>query len=726
MKVKVAVFSGLLYMTSFLATMVFISSSALFVNHIGASSVSKVIIMFGLITPLVIFVLQSFYSLVKKYEYVFILYIAIFITGLLITCYLSVTGAKDLSYWMFYVLGFSGYSLNKIVSWNLAGRYFNVVDSRKYFPILTAFQEGGSITSALLINFVITNAAIVTYVKTGSIALIGIFAVFLFLLTPKAQAFKANHCFKAHKKTSAYMVNHFKFLKKYKVFIFLAGMFLITILFEQFMTYELNMTFGEQFDSVAKISKAFALYKICESSFVIFANVFLGRIMNRYVQLGNIFIIYAVVLFFAMAVLNVSSFWLFVPIVSFARHCSKYFMFMPSYEQALNSLDSSMRIALKSFFEGVLVPIFICVSGFALMAFSSPHALKYLNVMLQAMAVVMIVLAIYFKKKYIKFHINRLASGAKELVVKSIQALGENKNYDAVAPLMDVLTSAESMVIKKNVILSFGRIRIKDLLETLYKEAKNEQEEIQIAAFESLSKHDSFLVQRFLIDLIQGGVCRSLASRMSLIKILYNSLGSAMVPILLPYLNNDDSRIVANTIEAMEPISDKRIIEILTPYLDNQNRRVKGNAIIVLYKFRSKRQLCMDALMNLYNSSDAIDRNTFLYVVGRLKLKKYKKYLANFEDDASSKLNLALAYCKIEDQKGYELFADILISIEKDKIHNCLHHFSQLEDGVKLRVLSVYASKIKDEKHKKVLLSELKKSCFDFHEARDYLKLQTT
>lgn len=723
MKFKVAVFSILLYLTSFFATMIYISSSALFIHHIGAASVSKVIMIFGVFTPFVIFALQKFYSYVKKYEYVFIVYMIFFVLGLLSICYIASDYSQNISYWIFYVLGFSGYSLSKTVSWNLVGRYFNVIDSRRYFPTLTAFQECGSISSALLIYFVLINAGIFTYVKTGSFALIGILAIFLFLLTPKAQAFKANKYYRPKEENPHNKINYTKFLKKNHVFMFLAGMFLITVVFEQGLIYELNMTFGQQFSNVAKLSSAFAIYKICESSFVIFSNISLGRVMNRYVSLGNIVLIYSIIMIFAIMTLNISSFWLLVPIASFLRHSSRYFMFMPSYEQALNSLDSKMRIALKSLFEGLFVPVCICATGFGLMAFPAHAALGTLNFVLLVLAVCGVVLAIFFKREYIKFHINRLASESRELVIKSIQALGENKNYLAVSPLMDLLTQAESKIVKKNVILSFGRIRINSLLEILFKEATNEQEELQVAAFESLSRYNSFLVQRFLIDLIHGKTCRSLSARVSLLKILYHSLGNAMVPVLMPYLLDEDPRIIANTIEAMEPINDPRIIEILTPYLKNSNRRIKGNAIIVLHKFYQTKKNCQDAMFELYKSDDVKDKNTFLYIVGRLKWRQYKKYLHSFILEPSCKLNLALAYCKLDDQKGYNLFADLLISDDSTCIKKSLHHFSQLEDGVKLRVLSVYLTRISTEKQKIGLLKALKNSCFDFHEVRDYLKM---
>lgn len=723
MRIKIAVFSILLFLTSFLSTMVFISSSALFINHIGASSVSKVIMIFGIITPLVVFFLQKLYSLIKKYEYVFLAYVLIFILGLFATCYLSTNYSQPLSYWIFYVLGFAGYSLSKTISWNLIGRYFNVIDSRRYFSILTAFQEFGSISAALIIKFILINAGILTCAKVSSFSLIGIFAIFCFLLSPMAQAFKANKQYKKKQENSKHSLKTNRFLKRHNVFVLLAGMLLVTVIFEQSLIYELNMTFGKQFNSIAKISSAFAIYKIFESSFVILSNLFLSRTMNKYLSLGNIFLIYACVMFMAIITLNISTFWLLVPLVSFVRHSSRYFMFMPSYEQALNSLDSKMRISIKSVFEGLWVPICICATGFTLMAFPGHETIKDLNKILLIFAFIAVVLAALFKKSYIKFHITRLSSDVRDLVIKSIQALGENKNYQAITPLMDLLTRAESKIVKKNIILSFGRLRINSLLEVLFKEAQNDQEELQIAAFESLSKYNSFLVQRFLIDLIHGGTCRSLAARVSLLKILYSALGNTMVPILMPYLQHKEERIIANTIEAMEPIHDQRIVEILTPYLYHKNRRIKGNAIIVLYKFKDIQEQCKKALFELYNSDDHIDRNTFLYVIGRLRLRSFKKYLQVFWGQDEYKINLALAYCKLEDQKGYELFANLLSCDGGSCVRSSLHHFSQLEDGVKLRILSVYLSKISNEKQKKDLLVSLKNSCFDFHEVRDYLRM---
>lgn len=722
MKFKIAIFSILLYLTSFLSTMVFISSSAMFVNHIGAASVAKIILIFGITTPIIVFALQKIYSVIQKYEYVFILYILAFILCLFFAGYIK-DYSNSLSYWLFYIIGYSGYSLSKIVSWSLIGRYFNVIDSRRYFATLTAFQEFGSISSALLIKFVLVNANIINYTKISLFILAGIFAIFLFLLTPTAQAFKANKNYKQFQEQTQNKINYIKFLNKHNAFMMLGGMFIITVIFEQVLIYELNMTFSKEFNSIVLISSAFAIYKMCESSFVIFSNLFLSRVMNRYLKLGNILIIYSIIMLFAITMLNMSEFWLLVPIASFLRHSSRYFMFMPSYEQALNSLDSKMRIALKSFFEGFLVPIFICVVGFCLMAFPTHNKMSALNIVLLLIAAFAVVVTFLFKKKYISFHIERLSSDSRDLVIKSVQALGENKNNEAVEPLMDLLTQAESTIVKKNIILSFGRIKINDLLKTLFQEAKNEHEELQKAAFESLSKYNSFLVQRFLIDLIHGETCRSLSSRMSLLQILYNSLGNAMVPILLPYLQDKDARIIANTIEAMEPINDSRIIEILAPFFHHPNRRIKGNVVIVLHKFPKMRKTCDEILQELYNSEDEMDKNTFLYIIGRLRLKNYKKYLKNFIGKSCYRLNLALAYCKLEEQQGYELFADLLINEDEESIKGYLHHFSQLEDGVKLRILSVYMHKIENEEQKQILLHALKHSCFEFHEARDYLKI---
>ena len=724
MKLKLTLFSVLLYLTSFLSTLIFIGSSALFVNKIGAASVSKVIIAFGLLTPCVVFVLQKFYSKIKRYEYVFILYICTFLASIIGTSFLFINNMPTKAYWILYIIGFSGYSLNKIVSWSLVGRYFNVIDSRKYFSLLTAFQEGGSITSALLIKFFIVNADIATLVKFAFIPFLLILPIFFFILTPTVQYFKANKTPPTLDKEKRSLNTHLKFLKKSNAFIFLACLFLITIVFEQSIIYELNMTFGNQFKDVHKISSALSIYKICESSFVILASLFLGRLLRRFVSIGYIIIGYAVILTVAMLTLNINAIWFMVPIISFIRHSSKYFLFMPTYEQALNSLDTKTRIALKSLFEGFFAPICIIIAGFGLMFFPTIDMMKGLNLILLALAFLAIFCAFMFKDTYLKFHTKRLFSQSKELVIKSIQALGEHKNYMAIEPLLELLKSKPRVGIKKNIILSFGRMRIKNLLDVLYQEAKNEHEEVQIAAFESLSKFDSFLVQRFLIDLISGKTCKSLNARMSLLKILYSNLDVTIVPILMSYLNDEDERIVANSIEAMELVKDKRVVEVITPFLNHPNNRVKSNSIICLYKFKNCQKECDERLLELFNSKDVLANNSFIYVVGRLKLKKYKSMLSKFLKNEDCKLNLALAYSKLEDGIGYEMFAELISHKDIVEVKKCLHHFSQLEDGEKLRVLSLYTTKVKHEQQKTSLLKALKDSTLDFHEIRDFLKYQ--
>ncbi len=84
------------------------------------------------------------------------------------------------------------------------------------------------------------------------------------------------------------------------------------------------------------------------------------------------------------------------------------------------------------------------LDGFWAYTLPTIPSLQGLNIFLFVIAIVAVGCAIAFKNTYLKFHTSRLFSSSKELVIKSIQALGEHKNYMAIEPLLELLKSTQS------------------------------------------------------------------------------------------------------------------------------------------------------------------------------------------------------------------------------------------------------------------------------------------
>ena len=715
MKLKVSLFCLLLFLSAAFYNVLLVSSTALFLNQIGARNIPKVYIIIAVLIPAVTFALQTFLQFIHRYKYVFILYLSIMAAILFSIWRVHAVSESKYYLWIYFALGLANFKLIRMVSWNFLGRYFNVFDSRTYFPLFSAVEETGVIVSGLLISFVFLNLGLAAFLGIEYISLIGIGLMVLLIATQKEIHFKT------HGFASQPQEEKIQDFVKTKMFLSLAIIFIAYEAMKYGLGYEFNTVLKHQFDSIDGISRAMSLYMIATSCLVIIFNLFISRYIFKYFMLPNIQIVYAGVVFLALAVLNIIPFWFVFILAEFFRKTFDHILFNPSYQQISNTFTPKIRLGLKSLMEGFITPTSGLLVSFCLFFFTSIHSFWMLNILLLVLSVVWIAAAFKFKAHYLAFHINNLLSGAKELTIRSVQALGERKNFMAMDPLLGLLKRNPKKLVRKNVILSLGRIQIEDLIKTIFKEMEQPYEELQIATIRSLSEFDSFLVQRFLIDLIQGNKCKSLQVRFHTLSVLHNLMGDTIIPILLPYLESNDDRIVANTVEAMAVSKNKKTMSILEPFLNHGNNRVRANAVMALYQFKKMRPKCVSVLEEMFKSKNELNRLSFIYAVGKLRLSRFKDKLKEMSSIQNNtyKHNVAFALSNMEDLKGYDLFSDLFLSNDANLVHACLHHFLQLKMGIRFRILENYDDRKGDVDS---LIIMLKSSKFDFHEEIDFLR----
>lgn len=701
MNTKAEIFLGYLFFSSFLSTMLFVYPLAFYLKNVGAETLPYAMIAASIVIPFSTYGINYFAKKSGALENSIMLFYIGEILLMMSFIIIYSMGYIVTSAVFLFIVTYSGLSMTYMTTWMLVENNFNILDFKKYCSNFLATEEFGAATSCLIMLSLIQLYHIYFFVYVSIFISLIILCLLFSIKNERSYFVKISEEFSLKNE----MLNIQSETLKEKIVILVIVITIAVILFESSIYYEVGFALGKTFASEAIMNEI--LYKIrLIATILTFAfNVFGSSYLVKNFNIGNIFFIFGCLM--AAVFINVYFFpeWYVFSMAAIIRYVTKYSFYALGVEQTLNSLVSYKKIQVKSFLDSIIIPSTTILSGCFLLLFSTIESFSILNILLLICAIFIVLLSNYYQKFYELYHLRFVHSKDKHECIQSIHALGssapESIKNETVNTLTSIMKSTTSNHIRSNVIKALGEIKKPALEQTIFNQMRTENELVQIETINTLGKYNTFASQNLLINSILFGKFRlsNWSTRLALYHSLYEILGKGIVPILLPSLHSKDAKTVAHTIDALSIVSDQRLIEIIMPFLNHQNARVRGSAIIFLYAYKQYRPICLTKVEDMYRSADEFSVDTAIFVIGKLKLKKYEDQLVSSLSDSiyteSHYVKLAFALSCFENENGYRLLCDFFLNIGQKNytpqyIDRMLLHYNQIDKNIRFRIVEQY------------------------------------
>jgi hypothetical protein len=98
----------------------------------------------------------------------------------------------------------------------------------------------------------------------------------------------------------------------------------------------------------------------------------------------------------------------------------------------------------------------------------------------------------FFRKAYLHYLLDCLQSHDLKTVLNGIQALGERDHRQAVSVLLQLLEATDTMAVKRNIVLSLGRMQAEKALPKVIEQFSIPEESVQLSVLESLSLYRNY------------------------------------------------------------------------------------------------------------------------------------------------------------------------------------------------------------------------------------------
>lgn len=727
MNQRVISFGCLAFFSNVLMTSLLVNGIAFYVTHIGAESLSQSIIAVGCLLPIIVMGMNFLFKKITHEKVIILYYVFLFLFTFL-AAMLFYLGHKGIASIIFFIISYSASQLISMSLWLLIEKHFNVLDFKKYASIFMGTEEVGALICAFSIKFFLSQMSFYFFCGLAMI-LLSIMSIAVFYITcisPYRSMLYVN--FYAGVKTNDFIT----LLRKNKIFTYFITITCIAIMFEPFLMYEFGLSLEKGLNHETQLNEAMSLYKLYGSIIVLIFHFFISPIISRYLNTGNLLFIFGFFISFAFILPLFSMQWEILLASMVLQFGSTYTVFILISEQLLNSLSSVKRIRLKSFIEGILKPSLIIFSGIILLPFKSTESLFLLNIILLLSALFLIKLSFKVHKYYIKYHLENLHSPHKEECVKAIQTLGASnyrgKNDEISDSLLNFMNETNHNQIRSTIIAAFGEMQDPNKEYIFFEQMNTTNELIQTETIIALGKTKSFLAQSFLIHSVITGEYKisGYNTRKALSETLYKQFKNGMVPMLIPFLNSNNPRVVSYTLDAMANTHCDDLFQIIIPFIFHENSRIKSSALMLAYNIKKQRKFCLEIIDSMYKSDSDEEKENAVFIIGALKIYQYKDALLSLSPQTTKDMGLKMAFAlsNFEIEKGYELFCFLLLQQEKSilgqrNFAKVLRHFVRLPINTRIRILDSYVELGEDPL---ILAARLSESPLNFIDEIQYLK----
>lgn len=339
-----------------------------------------------------------------------------------------------------------------------------------------------------------------------------------------------------------------------------------------------------------------------------------------------------------------------------------------------------------------------------------------------------LVFARLFKPRLVAAMYGLVATGDKAATILGVHGLSFLRPRDYGPKMIDLLKYEPKKLLRKTIILSLGYVRSDESVDSLVRQFTTDKEEIQIAVVDALRASHQYKAIKFIVNIVLDRVkTKSLRVRRNATAVIASLYGKKAIPFLLTGLDDEDPRVVANTLEVLSLFREPALIPYFTSLAVSQQPRVRANALMGLARFRRTRSTYRREIKKLLASNDPEMVGSALYILGRLRDRSFGQDLDRvFESDLAGhetvRRSLAYAFLSIDDRRGAELFSGFFHEAPpQGEDAPFMHFFSQLRRERRFELLHFVAHKHRrDPEYLRRLALVLKRSNFDFHEELRY------
>jgi hypothetical protein len=288
---------------------------------------------------------------------------------------------------------------------------------------------------------------------------------------------------------------------------------------------------------------------------------------------------------------------------------------------------------------------------------------------------------------------------------------------------MDNYEKTEDKILKKNILISIGKINNKKSIDYLHSKLFNSDEFLQSVVVDSLCMYRSLKVDYLLISFIQSGKNKSVFIRKKVIDFINKNYRNAIVPFFTHLLYHKEERIVANTIENFWNIKDERILSIVFPFLNHHHNRIRANTIILFYNFKDRFYMknCMNSIEFMRTSNDKSTNISFIFLVGYLRIYFYINdildwYNASKNSDLFKEIfieNFAFCFSNLNHEIGTQLYVEIFSS-SLERIKKSLYKFKVISTKKRIFIIKEFLKKSSHSVQIENLQKAFENSVFDF------------
>jgi hypothetical protein len=230
--------------------------------------------------------------------------------------------------------------------------------------------------------------------------------------------------------------------------------------------------------------------------------------------------------------------------------------------------------------------------------------------------------------------------------------------------------------------------------------------------------------------------------RLNAAQMLVALYGAKSIPILMLGLKTEDSRQLANVLEALSQFKDPELVEIYKIHAHSSVPRVRANALIGLYAFATEKSWVKQEVHKILSSTAANDLGfqiSIFYTIGKNKISEFTPILTKLledhlkaNDDFKSMNQLSLSYAqtlgwallRLKVQQGADVLYSLLKAhIRSSEVKSPIHFILQLDTNERLDLLEKWIEFSKEKSNARdLLIHHFEKSGYDLQEEVEYLK----
>lgn len=591
------------------------SANALFVSRVGTEPLFYAYLGASVLTFL--FAAAIYYGVDSRFRHwIFLLSFLFFSSG--VFCLWALIGRRPELLWPVFAARIASdvlFVLALLQFWLLAGDRFTHFEARRRFPWFVAVGGLGYMAGAWLLQKFSGTFPALDFLLVWA-GLLAIAPLFLVLLprqeaspapAPEAEAAAAVSTASAH-----------RLLKTLFVFCFAFTFFLYGV------DYLFNTVALQALSDENRLAAFYGRVSFFSLLGVLLFQALMAGPLSRVLSVDRSMLVLCFALFLGIALLTWHP---SLATAAFAEGLLLYFLDSKAVgllQPVGNLFPDRLRGRAKVLLDGFAPPsgdLVLLLVATALAATVGAFRLAYV---LAAGSLVFLLYPWLFRRHYLAYLLDCLASPDANQVLNAAQALGEPDKKAAAPALLRLLEDSSDPVLKRHLILSLGRMRSEAALPQLIAQFSQPHEALQLAVVEALGYFRNYPALFALHELMKSQDNVSFQVRMSATRLMTEMVGRRMIPLLREALAEENPRIQANALESLALLRRKEIVPLVLPFLNSGHRRLRANAAIALYPFRAHRAAARRTVAELFRSPDPLTRFAGIYAIGELRLAEYE------------------------------------------------------------------------------------------------------